>query len=54
MEASVEVVERVADVLGGRPVLHSTVRTWDELDRVVQAGLPKRSLPSARSNRAPR
>jgi putative toxin-antitoxin system antitoxin component (TIGR02293 family) len=40
----VEVVERVADVLGGRPVLHSTVRTWDELDRVVQAGLPKRSL----------
>ena len=39
-----EVVERVADVLGGRPVLHSTVRTWDELDRVVQAGLPKRSL----------
>ena len=44
MEATVEVVERVADVLGGRPVLHSTVRTWDELDRVVQAGLPKRSL----------
>ena len=39
-----EVVERVADVLGGRPVLHSQVRTWDELDRVVQAGLPKRSL----------
>lgn len=39
-----EVVERVADVLGGRPVLHSTVRTWDELDRVVRAGLPKRSL----------
>lgn len=39
-----EVVERVADVLGGRPVLHSRVRTWDELDRVVQAGLPKRSL----------
>ena len=39
-----EVVERVANVLGGRPVLHSKVRTWDELDRLVQAGLPKRSL----------
>lgn len=39
-----EVVERVADVLGGRAVLHSRVRTWDELDRLVQAGLPKRSL----------
>lgn len=39
-----EVVERVADVLGGRSVLHQTVRTWGELDRVVRAGLPKRSL----------
>lgn len=39
-----EIVERVAEVLGGRTVLHSTVRTWGELDRVVRAGLPKRSL----------
>lgn len=39
-----EVVERVADVLGGRAVLHRTVRTWGELDSVVRAGLPKRSL----------
>ena len=40
----VEIVERVAEVLGGPTVLHSTVRTWVELDRVVRAGLPKRSL----------
>lgn len=39
-----EVVERVAQVLGGRTVLRSTVRTWVDLDRVVRAGLPKRSL----------
>lgn len=39
-----EVVERVADVLGGRSVLRRSVRTWDDLDRVVRAGLPKRSL----------
>lgn len=39
-----ELVERVAQVLGGRTVLHRTVRTWVELDRVVRAGLPKRSL----------
>lgn len=39
-----DVVERVADVLGGRTVLHRTVRTWSELDRVVRAGLPKRAL----------
>ena len=39
-----EVVERVAQMLGGRTVLHSTVRTWVDLDRVVRAGLPKRSL----------
>lgn len=39
-----QVVERVARVLGGRAVLHSNVRTWVDLDRVVRAGLPKRSL----------
>lgn len=39
-----EVVERVAQMLGGRAVLHITVRTWVDLDRVVRAGLPKRSL----------
>jgi putative toxin-antitoxin system antitoxin component (TIGR02293 family) len=39
-----EIVERVAEVLGGLSVLHSNVRTWVELDRVVRAGLPKRSL----------
>jgi len=37
-------VELVAAVLGGRSVLHSNVRTWVELDRIVRAGLPKRSL----------
>lgn len=39
-----EVVERVAEVLGGRNVLRRTVRTWIDLERVVRAGLPKRSL----------
>lgn len=39
-----EVVERVAEILGGRAVLRRAVRTWDDLDRLVQAGLPKRSL----------
>jgi putative toxin-antitoxin system antitoxin component (TIGR02293 family) len=39
-----EAVERVAAVLGGRSVLHTNVRTWVELDRIVRAGLPKRSL----------
>lgn len=39
-----EVVERVAQMLGGPTVLHRTVRTWGELDRAVRAGLPKRSL----------
>jgi putative toxin-antitoxin system antitoxin component (TIGR02293 family) len=36
--------ERVADVLGGSAVLHSRVRSWRDLDRLVRAGLPKRSL----------
>jgi putative toxin-antitoxin system antitoxin component (TIGR02293 family) len=40
----VEIVERVAEVLGGPGVLHRSVRTWDELERAVRAGLPKRSL----------
>jgi putative toxin-antitoxin system antitoxin component (TIGR02293 family) len=38
------IVERVADVLGGRPVLRTRIRTWADLERVVSAGLPKRSL----------
>lgn len=42
--AAREVVERVALMLGGAAVLHSTIRTWRDLDRVVRAGLPKRSL----------
>ena len=37
-------VEDVAKVLGGRTVLHRTVRSWTDLDLVVRAGLPKRSL----------
>lgn len=41
---AVDIVERVADVLGGRAVFHVRVRTWGDLDRVVRAGLPKRSL----------
>jgi putative toxin-antitoxin system antitoxin component (TIGR02293 family) len=40
----VETVERVARVLGGRTVLHRTVRRWADLDRLVRTGLPKRSL----------
>lgn len=39
-----EAVERVAEVLGGRTVLGTTVRSWSDLERVVRAGLPKRSL----------
>lgn len=39
-----EVVERVARILGDRPVLRTRVRTWVDLERVVRAGLPKRSL----------
>ena len=37
-------VERIAEVLGGRPVLRVTVRTWLDLERLVRAGLPKRAL----------
>lgn len=37
-------VERVAEVLGGRPVLRVQVRTWLDLERLVRAGLPKRAL----------
>lgn len=39
-----DVVERIAQVLGGLAVLQSSVRTWVDLDRIVRAGLPKRSL----------
>jgi putative toxin-antitoxin system antitoxin component (TIGR02293 family) len=39
-----EVVERVAQVLGGRAVLQRSVRTWLDLDRLVREGLPKASL----------
>jgi putative toxin-antitoxin system antitoxin component (TIGR02293 family) len=38
------VAGRVAQLLGGQSVLHSAVRTSVELDRVIRAGLPKRSL----------
>jgi len=38
------IVDRLAEVLGGRPVLQSNIRTWADLERVVSAGLPKRSL----------
>jgi len=40
----VEVVERVAQMLGGPAILRRRVRTWVDLDDVVRAGLPKRSL----------
>jgi putative toxin-antitoxin system antitoxin component (TIGR02293 family) len=40
----VESAERVAEVLGGRAVLREGVQTWSDLDRLVRAGLPKRSL----------
>ncbi len=36
--------EDVAKLLGGRTVLHRSVRSWTDLDLVVRAGLPKRSL----------
>jgi putative toxin-antitoxin system antitoxin component (TIGR02293 family) len=36
--------QRVADVLGGPAVLGSLVRTWEQLERAVIAGLPKESL----------
>lgn len=39
-----DVAERVAEVLGGAGILHRPVRTWGDLDQVVRAGLPKRSL----------
>lgn len=39
-----ETAERVARVLGGRSVLRRDVHTWSDLDRVVRAGLPRRSL----------
>lgn len=39
-----EVVEHVADVLGGATILRTRVRSWSDLDRVVRAGLPKKSL----------
>jgi putative toxin-antitoxin system antitoxin component (TIGR02293 family) len=31
-------------VLGGSTVLRTRVRSWQDLDRLVRAGLPKRSL----------
>lgn len=43
-ETPMDVVERVAHVLGGRAVLRRSVRTWEELDNLVRDGLPKRSL----------
>ncbi len=36
--------ERVAHVLGGPLVLKTRVRSWDDLERLVTGGLPKRSL----------
>lgn len=43
-EVTVEVVERVATVLGGPAVLRKHVRSWQDLERIVRAGLPKKSL----------
>lgn len=37
-------VEQVAAVLGGPAVLRSRVRSWQDLERVVRAGLPKKCL----------
>jgi putative toxin-antitoxin system antitoxin component (TIGR02293 family) len=37
-------LERVADVLGLRRTRRRALRTWSDLDRLVRAGLPKRSL----------
>jgi len=39
-----ELPERVARVLGGQAVLRRNVRTWADLERIITAGLPKRSL----------
>jgi putative toxin-antitoxin system antitoxin component (TIGR02293 family) len=35
---------RVADILGGSTILRARVRSWRDLDQLVRAGLPKRSL----------
>lgn len=35
---------RVAEVLGGTPLLRARVRSWKDLDALVKGGLPKRSL----------
>lgn len=37
-------VRGVFEVLGGQAVLRSRVRTWEDLERLVTAGLPKQSL----------
>src|SRR5262245_58126920 len=35
---------RVVEVLGGPDLLHKTAHSWRELEQIVRAGLPKRSL----------
>jgi putative toxin-antitoxin system antitoxin component (TIGR02293 family) len=39
-----DAAQLVADILGGSTVLRTRVRSWSDLDRLVRAGLPKRSL----------
>ena len=41
---TLELVERVAAILGGRGVLHRQIKSWKDLEQLVAAGLPKRSL----------
>ena len=36
--------ESIADVMGGKAILGSRIRSIDDLERTVSAGLPKRAL----------
>ena len=45
--------ERVADVLGGKAVLKRPVRTWSDLEALINDGLPKRALQLVASRGLP-
>lgn len=46
-------VDRIADVLGGPGVLKRPVRTWRDLEDLVNDGLPKRALQAMASRALP-
>jgi putative toxin-antitoxin system antitoxin component (TIGR02293 family) len=43
-------IRRIADVLGGSPVLHRSVRSLADLNEVVERGVPKSALRSVARN----